>query len=321
MTPGPSMLSLAQNYLDERRRLGFALTIEGEQLVNFAHFADRTGHHGPLTIQLMIAWAQGEAKRATPANWSRRMEVLRPFARYCAQVEPDTEIPCVGVLSHKRRRPTPHIYTVAEIEDLLAAARRLPPPGTLRPLTYETFFGLIAATGLRFSETLRLRCGDFDVGSGTLTIRQTKFCKSRLVPLHPTTIAAVSKYLSVRRRISPAVPEAPLFMSPSGAALVSSTVHNVFSRLRAELGWAARGTLPMPRIHDLRHSFVCRRVTLWHETGADIDNSMLALSTYVGHAKVSDTYWYLTAEPDLMGVAGKRFEAFAVADVGEVRHV
>jgi integrase len=110
-------------------------------------------------------------------------------------------------------------------------------------------------------------------------------------------------------------------MSPSGAALVSSTVHNVFSRLRAELGWAARGTLPMPRIHDLRHSFVCRRVTLWHETGADIDNSMLALSTYVGHAKVSDTYWYLTAVPDLMGVAGKRFEAFAVADVGEVRHV
>lgn len=320
MTPGPSMLSLAQDYLDERRRLGFALSIEGAQLLNFARFADRTGPRGPLTVQLMIAWAKGEAKRANPANWSRRLEILRPFARYCAQVEPNTEVPFIGVLSHKRQRPTPHIYTVAEIADLLAAAHRLPPPGTLRPLTYETFFGLIAAAGLRFSEALRLRCGDFDVGGGTLKIRQTKFCKSRLVPLHPTTIAAVSEYLSERRRISPAMPEAPLFVSPSGVALVGSTVHHVFARLRAELGWAARGTVPMPRIHDLRHSFVCRRVTLWHETGADIDNSMLALSTYVGHAKVSDTYWYLTAVPDLMGVAGKRFELFAAADAGEIQH-
>lgn len=321
MIPASSMLSLVQAYLDERRRLGFALTIPGAQLLSFARFADRAGHRGPITVQLMMNWAQGEARRASPANWGRRLEILRPFVRHRAQVEPDTEVPSANIFSrHKRRRPTPHIYTVAEIADLLAAARRLPPTGTLRPLTYETFFGLVAATGLRLSEALHLRCGDFDVGGGTLTIRQTKFCKSRLVPLHPTTTMALAQYLSARQLFIPAVPDAPLFGSPSGAALIKRTVHGVFARLRAELGWAARGTLPAPRIHDLRHSFVCRRVTLWHETGADIDNAMLALSTYVGHAKVSDTYWYLTAVPDLMAVAAKHFELFVAAGAGEAQH-
>jgi len=320
MTPAPSMLSLVQDYLDERRRLGFALAIPGALLLGFARFADRAGHRGPLTARLMMDWAREEARRADPATWARRLAILRPFAMHRAQVEPGTEIPRANVFGHKRRRPTPHIYTAAEVADLLAAARRLPPAGTLRPLTYETFFGLVAASGLRLSEALHLQCGDFDVGGGILTIRQTKFCKSRLVPLHSTTAAALAQYLAARQRSAPAAPDAPLFVSPSGTALVKRTVHGVFVRLRAELGWTARGTLPAPRIHDLRHSFVCRRVALWHETGADIDNAMLALSTYVGHAKVSDTYWYLTAVPDLMAVAAKRFELFAAADAGEVRH-
>lgn len=320
MTPEPSMLSLVQAYLEQRRRLGFALAIPGTLLLGFARFADRAGHRGPLTLRLMMGWARDEARRADPATWARRLAILRPFAMRRAQVEPGTEIPCNNVFGHKRRRPTPHIYTAAEIADLLTAARRLPPAGTLRPLTYETFFGLVAATGLRLSEALHLQCGDFDVGGGMLTVRQTKFCKSRLVPLHPTTAAALAQYLAERQRSALAARDAPLFVSPSGTALVKRTVYGVFVRLRAELGWVARGTLPAPRIHDLRHSFVCRRVALWHETGADIDNAMLALSTYVGHAKVSDTYWYLTAVPDLMAVAAQRFELFAATDAREPRH-
>ena len=320
MTPAPSTLSQVQEYLDERRRLGFTLSISGAQLLSFARFADRAGHRGPLTARLMMDWARDEARRADPATWARRLAVVRPFARRRAQVEPGTEVPCDNVFAHKRRRPTPHIYTAAEIADLLAAARRLPPAGTLRPLTYETFFGLIAATGLRLSEALRLRRADLDAGGSMLTIRQTKFCKSRLVPLHPTVAEVLAQYLAARQRCAPAAPDAPLFVAMSGAALSKQTVHGVFARLRAELGWAARGTLPMPRIHDLRHSFVCRRVALWHEAGTDIDNAMLALSTYVGHAKVSDTYWYLTAVPDLMAVAAKRYEQFAAADGGEARH-
>ena len=315
----PSMLSYVQEYLDERRRLGFALSISGTQLLNFGRFADRVGHHGPLTVQLAMNWAQQEAKRTTPTTWTRRLEVLRPFAKYRAQVEPGTEVLHANVFGQKRRRPTPHIYTTAEIADLLAAARRMPPAGTLLPLTYEAFFGLIAATGLRLSEALNLQCADLDVDGHMLTIRQTKFCKSRRVPLHPTSAMALSQYLEARLRYVPATADAPLFVSPSGSAPTKRIVQGVFVRLRTELGWTARGTLPMPRIHDLRHSFVCRRVALWHEAGADIDNAMLALSTYVGHAKVSDTYWYLTAVPDLMAVAAKRFEQFA-ADAGEARH-
>jgi integrase len=320
MIPAPSMLSLAQDYLDERRRLGFALAIQGTQLLSFARFADQTGHRGPLTNQLMVNWAQGEARRAAPATWARRLAILRPFARHRAQVEPGTEIPCAHAFGYKWRRPTPHIYTVPEIADLLTAARQLPPAGTLRPLTYEAFFGLVAATGLRLSEALRLRCSDFDTSSGMLTIRQTKFCKSRIVPLHPTTTAALVQYISARQRCTPAAPDAPLFVSPMGTALSQDAAHRAFAWLRAELGWVARGTLPAPRIHDLRHSFVCRRVALWHETGADIDNAMLALSTYVGHTGVSNTYWYLTGVPELMAVAAQRFELFAAADAGEARN-
>ena len=320
MTSAPSMLSLVQEYLDQRRRLGFALAIRGTQLLSFARFADRVGHRGPLTSRLILDWVQGEARRAAPATWASRLEVVRPFARHRAQVEPGTEVPCAGAFGYRRRRPTPHIYTGAEITDLLAAARRLQPAGTLWPLTYETFFGLVAATGLRLSEALRLRCADFDADGNVLTVRQTKFCKSRLVPLHSTVTAALTQYLAARQGCAPSAPDAPLFVSPSGAALAGRTVQGVFVRLRTKLGWAARGTLPAPRIHDLRHSFVCRRVMLWHETGANIDNAMLALATYVGHAKVSDTYWYLTAVPELMAVAAQRFELFAAADAGEARH-
>ncbi|AWK85972.1 tyrosine-type recombinase/integrase [Azospirillum thermophilum] len=306
-----SMQSLVQEYLDERRRLGYALSVPGTQLMAFARFADRSGHRGPLTADLVLAWARGEATRATPITWARRLEIVRPFAQHRARIEPGTEVPDADVFGRGHRRLAPHIYTDAEIVDLLAAARRLPPEGMLRPTTYETLFGLIAATGLRLSEALHLCCSDLDLGQGHLTVRRTKFCKSRLVPLHPSTMDALTQYLAVRQRHVPPVPEAPLFVSLSGNGLPTSTVHHVFMRIRADLGWIARGGHPVPRIHDLRHTFICRRVMLWHEHGTDIDNAMLALSTYVGHVKVSDTYWYLSGVPELMGIAGQRFERFA----------
>jgi integrase len=189
----------------------------------------------------------------------------------------------------------------------------------LRPVTYETIFGLIAATGLRISEALNLRCGDVDLDQGLLTIRKTKFRKSRHVPMHGTVVIKLQRYLSTRQRYSDAGAEAPMFLSSSGKQLPTRSVHEVFDKLRADLGWAARGGHAQVRIHDLRHTFVCRRVQLWHERGADIDNAMAALSTYVGHAKVSDTYWYLTGVPDLMAVAGDRFEVFAAGSGGD-RH-
>jgi integrase len=270
-----------------------------------------------LTRELVTRWARDEAKRPTPLTWAKRIETVRPFAKHRARVEPGTYVPDADTFGPTRRRLAPHLYTDQEIVDLLAAAGRLSPKGTLRPATYRTLFGLIAATGLRLSEALRLTCSDVDLDVGMLTVRQTKFAKSRLVPLHPTTARALNQYLSLRQHHVPVVKDGPfLAHSAKGTAPHKRTVHWVFDRLRKELGWAARGGHAAPRIHDLRHTFICRRVRMWHEHGADIDNAMLALSTYVGHAKVSDTYWYLTAAPDLMSVAGRRFERFA--EVGDV---
>jgi integrase len=306
-----SMQFLVQEYLDERRRLGFSLAIAGTQLMAFARFADESGHRGPLNCRIILDWAQGQIPLAERITWARRLEVVRPFAKYRARFDPRTEVPDARLFGKGHRRLTPHIYTDQEIVDLLQAARKMAPQGTLRPETYEALFGLIAATGLRISEALHLRCTDVDLVQEMLTIRQTKFCKSRLVPLHSTATEALQKYITFRRLYVPVRPEAFFFVSPSGAGLVNRTVHSAFERLRAELGWIARGAHAAPRIHDLRHTFICRRVQMWHLQGATIDNAMVALSTYVGHAKVTDTYWYLTAVPELMAIAGRSFEQLA----------
>jgi integrase len=304
-----AMQRRAQEYLDERRRLGYDLRV-GNLLLSFARFADEVGHKGPLTLKLIVDWAKGQATRATPITWARRVEIIRPFAKFCARDEPKTVIPSVDMFGPPHRRLTPHIYSDEEIADLLAAAGRLPPAGTLRPATYQTLFGLIAATALRRSEALKLLRTDFDAAQNRLTIRETKYRKSRHVYLHPTVTAQLVRYGKLRDRFTGRAGE-HFFVTGSGRGLAQSTAQRVFQQLRAELGWVARGGHAAPRIHDLRHTFICKRVTLWQRDGADIDHAMIALSTYVGHSKVSHTYWYLTAVPDLMAVTANRFERYA----------
>ena len=311
MIDGRTMLSMAEDYLAERRALGFDLRILGDQITAFARYVDAAGHTGPLTTRITLDWVKGQARHAKPFSWARRLEILRPFARYLARHDPATEFPQTAIFGRSHRRLAPHIYSDQEICDLLAAARRLAPHGGLRPATYETLFGLIAATGLRLSEARHLRCGDVDLDQGVLTVRNTKFRKSRHVPMHPTVVAALNHYMAVRARHGAIDQDTLLFLSSSGRLLPKRTINGVFQRLRGELGWTARGAHAQPRIHDLRHTFICRRVQLWHDHGADIGNAMAALSTYVGHAKVSDTYWYLTGAPELMALAGERFELFA----------
>jgi integrase len=187
----------------------------------------------------------------------------------------------------------------------------------LRAATYETLFGLIAATGLRLSEAVHLLDADVDLMLGLLTVRQTKFNKSRQLPLHPSTTAALQRYRQLRHQSVQERPEAPFFVGTRGKHLGEKLslrqVDRVFNGLRKQLGWINRGAHDAPRIHDLRHTFAVRRVLLWHEQGTDIDQAMLALSTYMGHAKISHTYWYLTAVPELMAVAAEKFERFAQA--------
>ena len=198
---------------------------------------------------------------------------------------------------------------------LLAAARQIGPDGGLRPLVMETLFGLIACTGLRISEALGLLDAEVDLQAGVLTIRQSKFGKSRLVPLHPSAVEALVRYRTLRARYVRSTPELAFFVASRGRLLGLSVsdrqVHRIFDELRRQLGWVERGSHGTPRIHDLRHAFAVRRLVLWHEQGVDVGQRMLALSTYLGHVKVSNTYWYLTGVPELMGLLGQRFERFA----------
>jgi integrase/recombinase XerD len=310
-----TMTAQVEAYLVERRALGFRSTGPGaSQLRSFARFFDGSGHQGCLTTDLAIEWAKGHARNHEPRAWAGRLDTLRPFATFLLRQDPATEFPQTQIFGKSRRRATPHIYTEDEIMALLAAARRLDPGGGLRPAAFEAFYGLIAATGLRVSEAIKLRCVDVDLGSRCLTVRMTKFSKSRHVPFHPTVAGALVDYLAVRDCFLPRVADEAFFVATPKRSLKSRNVHWIFQKLRREAEIVARGAYPDVRIHDLRHTFICRRIQRWQAEGADIDNAIAALSTYVGHAKVSDTYWYLTGIPDLMATAGDRFEDFAFGE-------
>jgi integrase len=310
MKQASTMVSLVEGYLAARRQMGFALEIAGEQLLAFGRFADESGHRGSLTTELMIGWAQnaGPVKSLTSA---RRLEVLRPFAKYCSQFDPATEIVPRSFFGPAHRRLVPHIYSESEIGALLKATDSLLPADGLRPLSYRTLFGLLAATGMRISEALHLKPQDLDLDRKLLTVCETKFRKTRLVPLHCTTVAALTRYIKARQRKLQTQNTTTFLVSDCGKPLVDRTVHSTFEKLRAGLGWVARGDHAAPRIHDLRHSFICKVLLRSYQQHQPIDNIIDALSTYVGHAKVSDTYWYVTAIPELMAIAAERFAQFA----------
>ena len=311
-----SLQARVESYLAERRRLGFGLRGPACSLRGFARHVQAVGHRGPLTVELMADWARGDSHGSTdPHTWARRLKNLRSFTRWLQQFEPHTEVPDDAIFGRLPERQAPHIYTEDEIVDLLAAARGLGPTSSVRGIIYETLFGLIACTGLRISEALALRIQDVDLKSGMLTIHQTKFGKSRQVPMHDSTIKALRRYRSARDLSGESAQEDAAFFVctrglRSGLALAERQVHRVFAELREHLGWRNRGTHHAPRIHDLRHTFVVHRIMRWHAQGVDIDQAMLSLSTYVGHAMVTNTYWYLSAVPELMGLAAERFESF-----------
>jgi site-specific recombinase XerD len=313
MSARQSLPERVEQYLAERRRLGFELRHKGQALGRFARYVEAVGHRGPLTVDLMVSWARqvkkGQGDRGTSA---RALRALRPFMRWLQQFEPATEVPDEAIFGPVPGRLTPHIFRDEEIEALLEAAGRIGPP--LRGAVMQTLFGLIACTGLRISEALALVDADVDLKVGVLTVRCSKFGKSRLVPLHPSAVAALCTYRRERTKYLPADPEGPFFIATRGRRLgrgiSDRQAHRIFDQLRQQLGWVSRGGHGAARIHDLRHSFAVRRLLRWHEQGADVHQHMLALSTYMGHAKVSNTYWYLTGVPELLQLVGRRFEHF-----------
>jgi integrase len=313
----PTMADRVKGYLAYRRALGYQLHIEGQMLFSFARYADQSGHRGPLTTELALRWARLPERR-TRLYQARRLEVVRTLARYLAAREPGTEVPPRGLLGPAHGRGPVYIFSEADIAALIQAAMTLTPAQGLRPRTYATLIGLLACTGLRIAEALALRAGDLDWGTGVLTVRRTKFNKSRLVPLHPSAIGPLRDYAGARDRRHPSRPDTPFFVSDAGRPLPYGTVRHTFHvLLRQALPGAAPVGRVRPRLHDLRHAFACRRLLAWYREGTDIDRAIDQLSAYLGHAKISDTYWYLTGLPELLELAGRRFEQFTLPPKGD----
>ena len=306
-----SLVEQVQEYLNFKRSCGYQLEAPGKELMLFARYATRAGHKGPLTTEFVVRWAK-LPQDADPCYWANRYNIVRRFAEYRFLFDPATEIPQKDLLGPSKRRLSPHIYSDGEITAFLHAASQLAPTDGLHPRTYVTLFGLLLSTGLRISEALNLSRQDADLRTGVLTIRETKFRKSRLVPVHPSTLEALKHYSKLRDSYHPGTRSKTFFLSEKGTSLNYRGVLYIFIKLSRKLGWRDRDK--KPRIHDFRHTFAVRRLLKWYEEGANLDQKILALSTYLGHAQVTDTYWYLSAVPELLAIVSEKFENFATKE-------
>jgi integrase/recombinase XerD len=301
-----SLREAVEDYLTMRRSLGFKLRNMGYSLHHFVSFMEQEGA-SIITTELTLRWAQ-QPQNVQPGHWATRLSFVRSFARFWRATEPRTEIPPTGLLPYRAKRATPHIYSDDEIQQMLKAARKLPSAIGLRSHTYFTLFGLIAVTGMRISEVIHLDRDDVDLQQGLLTVRLTKFSKSRLIPLHPSTVEKLKVYLNLRDLLYPRPPTSRFFLSDQGTPLTDCMVRWTFIKLSRQVGLRKVGDNFGPRIHDLRHRFAVTTLLHWYETGVDVEQRLPVLSTYMGHTHVTDTYWYLSAIPELLALTKDRLE-------------
>lgn len=310
MTNSSSWLSRVEDYITYRRRNGFDIIIEAERLRHFAQFAEQCWREDRLSIELAVAWAR-TSKRQTPITWARRIELLRGFAKYWIKFDPSTEIPPCDLFGPAHRRLTPHIYTKEEICTLMEAATQLTPHNGMRPVTCRTVFGLLASIGLRISEVVNLTCHDIDLEAGLLSIRKAKFHKSRIIPLHPSATSELRSYAQSRNKITTICDNEPFFLFDGGIPINQRQILYALHDLCRQLGWHSRGDYPNHRLQDFRHTFIVHSILQFYKSGVKVDDAVLALSNYVGHAEIKHTYWYFTGIPELMAVAAERFHRYA----------
>jgi integrase len=296
--------SALERYLSMRQGLGYKYQHQARRLADFVSFMEVRGAT-TMTTKLAVEWATLPPDRH--ASWALRLTDVRGFARHIANIDPQTEVPPVGVLPPPARAK-PYVYSDAEIRALLAAALALAPADGLRRWTYHCLFGLISVTGMRLSEVIGLQRGDVDLDDGILTIRETKFGKSRLLPLHPTTCAVLLSYAERRDAHLGSRCSGYFFVAERGGRLLHQYVHRVFWRLSREIGLRKPGDHSGPRVHDFRHRFAIQTLLNWYREETDVEQQLPVLSTYLGHACVRDTYWYLSACPELMQEAARRLD-------------
>jgi integrase/recombinase XerD len=305
-TPRPPLHEALDEYLSLRRALGFKLDNAARLLGQFVDYLDLRGVD-TITADATLAWAMLPT-RASRHWWALRVSVVRGFATYLHGIDPRVEIPPSGLIRCGACRATPYLYSDAEIGSLIQAAAELRP--RLRAATYQTLIGLLAISGIRIGEAIAADEQDLDVENGLLLVRHAKFDKQRLVPLHPTAVRALARYLRVRDQLCPRAGSPALFISTAGTRLLHSNVSLTFARLASQVGLTRRSAGCRPRIHDLRHAFAVHTVLDWYATGADVPAMMPRLSTYLGHTDPKHTYWYLSAAPELMGLAGQRLDVY-----------
>ena len=297
--------ALAADYLATRRAMGYKLAYQGQMVEQFAAYLDSVGAEH-LTIAAALSWAR-QPVGAKPVWWAVRLSTARGFARFLSAIDPATEVPPAGLLPEPSHRAVPYIYSDEDIERLRLAAGRLNPEH--RADTYQTLVALIAVTGMRVGETVRLDRDDVDLGEGLITIRNSKFGKSRQVPLHPTSVEALASYARRRDERRPRPKSPSFFTSAIGTRVLRDNVSTVFPRLVREAGLLSPNRLRPPRAHDLRHTFAVRCLIGWYRQGLDVERRMPLLSTWLGHVDPGSTYWYLTAVPELLELVADRLDA------------
>jgi len=295
-----------QDYLALRRALGFELRLAGRLLQRFVDFAQAAGA-AYITTELALQWATQPA-HAQPAQWANRLGMVRRFAQYCSSIDSRTVVPPPDLLPYRLARPSPYIYRDEQIAQLIQTARALSSQIGLRPYTYSTLFALYAVTGMRTQEPLRLDRDDVDLANGVLTVRGTKFGKSRYVPTHPTTQRALRRYAARRDHLCPSPQSPSFFLSEQGTRVTQWSVRWTFVKLSHQIGLRQPGDSRGPRLLDLRHRLAINTLIRWHRRGVDVEKHLPELSTYLGHVHISDTYWYLSATPELLRQALRRVE-------------
>jgi integrase len=293
-------------YLTIRRTLGFKLQEEAVVLSQFLRFLEKE-KASYITTTLAIQWAT-QPEDVLPSHWTRRLSMVRVFARFHCALDSRTEIPPPGLLPYRYHRKQPYIYNDGEIARLLKASNHLQSATGLRASTYSTLFGLLAVTGMRISEPIALDRCDVDLTQRILTVHQTKFGKSRIIPIHSSTADKLKEYVQLRDELFPRQKSPSFFVSEQGARLTQCTVRWTFVKLSREIGLRAPCDKHGPRLHDLRHTLAVKTLIRWYQTDIDVERHLPELADYLGHSHINDTYWYISAVPELLRLASLRLE-------------